>query len=305
MNLNEMRAFVALAETGSVNRAARRLNLTQPATTRRIQGFEASLGQSLLDRSSKPSMLTAAGRRALEHCRTVLAAVTALEDDAVQDGPGGELRLGVANGVADIVLAGPLDALRGRYPRLRLAVSSDWTGAMIGQIAEGRLDAAIGLRTPWHQVPDGIAADALGAEQVVVVAARGLDLPPQPGLAALPDLGWVLNPRGCGYRAVLERAHEAIGRDLRLSAEVFARDLQLSLVARGAGLGLLPRRILARSPLRSRLRIVPLADFALDVPVVLLRGRTPDRLAAPLAAFARDVGAALAGDDDAESVSRG
>jgi len=40
MNLQDIEAFVAVAETGSVNRAAARLNLTQPATTRRIQNFE-------------------------------------------------------------------------------------------------------------------------------------------------------------------------------------------------------------------------------------------------------------------------
>ena len=44
MNLQDIEAFVAVAEAGSVNRAAARLNLTQPATTRRIQNFEAALG---------------------------------------------------------------------------------------------------------------------------------------------------------------------------------------------------------------------------------------------------------------------
>jgi DNA-binding transcriptional LysR family regulator len=48
MNLQDIEAFVAVAETGSVNRAAIRLNLTQPATTRRIQNFEAAIGDTPL-----------------------------------------------------------------------------------------------------------------------------------------------------------------------------------------------------------------------------------------------------------------
>ena len=55
MNLGDLRAFVAVAETGSVNRAAAKLNLTQPAVTRRVQSFEATIGVSLLDRSSSRS----------------------------------------------------------------------------------------------------------------------------------------------------------------------------------------------------------------------------------------------------------
>jgi len=44
MNIPDRRAFVAMAEAGSVNHAARRLNLTQPAVRRRLQNFEAALG---------------------------------------------------------------------------------------------------------------------------------------------------------------------------------------------------------------------------------------------------------------------
>jgi DNA-binding transcriptional LysR family regulator len=73
MNLQDIEAFVAVAETGSVNRAAARLNLTQPATTRRIQHFEAAIGDApLFNRTLKPAALTALGGHVLEHCRRVL-----------------------------------------------------------------------------------------------------------------------------------------------------------------------------------------------------------------------------------------
>ena len=80
MNLQDIEAFVAVAETGSVSRAAARLNLTQPATTRRIQSFEAVVGEGLLfNRTVKPAVLTTLGNHVLEHCRRVLTAVAELE----------------------------------------------------------------------------------------------------------------------------------------------------------------------------------------------------------------------------------
>ena len=80
MNLGDLKAFVAVAETGSINRAAAKLNLTQPAVTRRIQSLEAAIGVALLDRSSKPPNLTEDGRRALAHGRRVLSALEELSE---------------------------------------------------------------------------------------------------------------------------------------------------------------------------------------------------------------------------------
>ena len=54
MNIPDLDAFIAVVETGSIGGAARRLNLTQPGVTRRVQALEQTLGTALLDRRSKP-----------------------------------------------------------------------------------------------------------------------------------------------------------------------------------------------------------------------------------------------------------
>ncbi|MGO8916006.1 MAG: LysR family transcriptional regulator [Stellaceae bacterium] len=278
MNLPDLKAFIALAETGSINRASRRLGLTQPATTRRVQNFEASMGgAALLDRRVKPPVLTATGRQVLAHCQRVLKAVAELEACVSNDSePAGDLRIGVSPGLADAVLSTPLDDVRSRFPGLQLRVTSQWTTPLIDAVSDCALDCAIALVTDHHTLPAGVTGSLMAAEPLVVVGPRGLAYATKHGRALrLGDLeqhGWVLNPVGCGYREALLRAFDRAKASCRLVADVLGYDLQLSLIARGAGLGLVPRRLVDKSPVRQRLRILKVADFAPEARVMMLRG---------------------------------
>src|SRR5215475_10914970 len=174
MNLQDIKAFVALAETGSINRAALRLGLTQPAMTRRIQNFEASMaGAPLLDRRVKPPVLTPAGRQVLAHCQRVLRTVVELEACTSHGAePVGELRIGISPGLADAVLSGPLDDLRTRFPRLKFRIASEWTTALIRKVADYELDGAIAFVTDHHGVPPGVNGSLICLENLAVVAPR-------------------------------------------------------------------------------------------------------------------------------------
>lgn len=205
MNMQDIRAFVAVAETRSVNRAALRLNLTQPAVTRRIQSFEAGFGEGLVfDRTVKPAALTATGRHVLEHCRRVLSAVAELEACATSaTDPSGEMRVGVAHGLGEMVLTTPLDAIRRRFPRIRLQVSLNWSIGLIDELRGGGLDCAVGLLTEAHSIPTGLTAIPLGAEQVVIVSASKTPIKQDGTPWRLRDLAhesWYLNPPGCGCK---------------------------------------------------------------------------------------------------------
>ncbi len=270
MNLGDIAAFVAVAETGSINRAARRLNLTQPATTRRVQNFEAAMGgAALLNRAAKPPVLTPAGRQALEHCRRVLKAVADLAAGAGA-AAAGELRVGLAPGLAEVALAAPFDDLRQAFPDLSLRLTTQWTGESIEAVRAGGLDCALGLVVEQHVLPPAVQAVALGIEEIVVVGLRGTR--PARRLADLGDRRWVLNPPGCGYRLALQRACDRAGIDLDIAAEVAGRDLQISLISRGMGLGLVPRRQVMASLHRRDLKILTPDDFRIEATIALLHG---------------------------------
>jgi DNA-binding transcriptional LysR family regulator len=282
MNLQDVEAFVAVAETGSVNRAAVRLNLTQPATSRRIQNFEAAMGdEPLFNRAVKPAVLTALGSHVLEHCRRVLTAVAELEACATSaSDPAGDLKAGVAHGLGEIVLTTPLDALRRTFPRIRLQVSSSWSADLIKEVRAGSLDCAVGLLTDAHHIPPGLVRIDLGTEQVVVVGAAGPPTKRNRNPCRLRDLagqGWFLNPPGCGCRAALLKSFDRLQLPIRIAAEVFGEDLQLSLLAHSGGLGLVPRRQFEQSPHRHALRILDVLDFTMPATVALIRGAVPGR----------------------------
>lgn len=281
MNLQDIEAFVAVAETGSVNRAAVRLNLTQPATTRRIQNFEASIGDApLFNRSVKPAALTALGLHVFEHCRRVLAAIAELQAITTSaSDPTGDLKIGVAHGLGGLVMTTPLDALRRRFPRLRLQVSSNWTAGLIEGVRSGALDCAVGLLTEAHSVPSGTLRVALGPEQVVVVAPRAGSRPEGTPwrLRDLADDGWVLNPAGCGCRTALVKAFDRQKLPIQIAAEVFGEELQLALIAHSGGLGLVPRRQFDHSPHRPALQMLDVLDFSLPTEVSLIRSADPRR----------------------------
>lgn len=282
MNLQDIEAFVAVAETGSINRAASRLNLTQPATTRRIQNFEAAVGGApLFNRAVKPAALTSLGSHVLERCRRVLAAVAELEaSTATTADPAGRLKAGVAHGLGEMVMTTPLDTLRRAFPRIRLQITSNWSTNLLEDVRSGALDCAVSLLTEAHTVPAGVMRVALGAEQIVVVAASRLlaNHGGQPWrLRDLADKDWFLNPPGCGCRAALTKAFDRLQLPIHIAAEVFGEDLQLSLLGQSGGLGLVPRRQFEHSPHRHELRIVDVQDFILPATVTLIRSATPGR----------------------------
>jgi DNA-binding transcriptional LysR family regulator len=299
MNLQDIEAFVAVAETGSVNRAAVRLNLTQPATTRRIQNFEAAMGEApLFDRAVKPAVLTALGGHVLEHSRRVLAAVAELEACATNAAdPGGELKAGVAHGLGEMVLTTPFDALRRTFPRIRLQISSNWSADLIEDVRSGSLDFAVGLLTDAHTIPPGLTSIGLGKEQVVIVGAAKLAAKRGSRRYRLRDLagrGWFLNPPGCGCRAALMKSFDRLQLPIHIAAEVFGEDLQLSLLAYSGGLGLVPRRQFEHSPHRHKLRILDVLDFTMPATVSLIRQVAPGRFDPAIALLVSELKARLA-----------
>lgn len=266
-------------------RAAEKLFLTQPGLTRRIQNLETTLGVALLDRQSKPFRPTAAGHEVYALARTALRAVDDLMAVTSTDTePTGELKVGVPPILSDMALEQPIDRLRSAFPKLTLRVTAGWSPGLLENTSLGVLDAAIVLLPSSTTPPDTLVATMLGSKPMIVVAPRAFGLGKQPKkLAELSRHPWVLNQDGCGMRSALGRAMSTAGLSFDVAVEAFGSELQLSLVARGLGIGLTAPEALERSPHRRSLQIVTVTDFHSVLNVWLVHAPLPSRLVRPVA----------------------
>jgi len=275
MNIEDVRAFAAVVETGSLGRAALRLNLTQPAISRRIQRLEAALGVALLDRDSKPARPTPAGEAAYRRCMAVLRAMQALISDRPGAHPRLPLRLGITLGMAESVVVPAVEALHRHDPKVVLHLTTARSLDLKKQIADGTLDAAVVMARRERGLEEP-AAELLGIERVAVVAGATLNCPDRCALTDLLAFPWVINPGGCGFRTQLDRALGQLGHALEVSAETWGHGLQLALIARGTGLGLVPQRLIKESPHASSVRIIDVHDFRPALNVWLIRTAAVD-----------------------------
>lgn len=254
--------------------AAARLNLTQPAVSRLVQRLEADLGAVLFDRSSKPPTLTPAGRQALAHGQRVVQAIDDLSGSvADESGPSGSFRLGVSVGLSQLVLNDPIDALHHDCPMMSVRIVSDWSKNLTREVESNNLDAAVLVTHDGDEPATALPAAKIGSDRLMIVAGKKLDLPQRVKIAELAHYGWVVHPEGCSYRAALRRALAQAKVPFNVAVEAFDQELQLSLVARGNGIGLMPAVLLEHSAFRDQLHSIQVDELDYRMAVWIVRGR--------------------------------
>jgi DNA-binding transcriptional LysR family regulator len=262
MEFDDVRAFVAVANSGSVSVAARDLNVTQSAVTRRLQRLETSLGTNLLDRRKRPVTLTGAGQATLERCRRLLKDVREVQAAASNGGPlKGELRVGVAHALTEFTLTEPAGEIRHKFPDLALRFSTGWSREILERVRSGALDAAAILLAEGESLPVEVSGRRIAKDRLVVVASRQRGLRRIRNIRELSNAQWILNPEGCAARAGLRRALLQADINMVVSVEAYNYELQLALVAQNRGVSLVPERLLRRSRQRSHLRVLHVAGL--------------------------------------------
>lgn len=143
MTLDQLRAFVAVVETGSFSAAARRLGRVHSAISQSVAVLEDQLGVLLFERGGRTPVLSEAGRVLLADARRVLGEARALKARAAAMGPDleSELTLAVDGYFPSAVLMEAITALREAFPMLPVSIFTEGLGG-----AEQRLrDGVVGL----------------------------------------------------------------------------------------------------------------------------------------------------------------
>lgn len=262
MEFSDVRAFIAVVDRGSVSAAARDLHITQSAVTKRLQRLETSLGAKLFDRAQRPVVLTATGQSALEKCRRLLNDMTDLRA-VVSNGSAAlaDVRLGVAHALGEFVLTEPVGRVREEFPRVALRLTTGWSRDLLEQVRTGALDAAIILLPEPDRLPAEVLGTSLGAERLVILCGKKMQGARARRIQDLDGMRWILNPEGCGARAILRRRLARADIDLVVAVESHNYELQLRLTGEGRGLTLVPERILHWSRSRPRLQVLAVAGM--------------------------------------------
>ena len=150
MEWNELRAFVAVAETGSFSRAAEQLHLTQPAISKRIQSLEAGIGVTLFDRVGKRVYLTEAGSRLQPRAHALLSDLADTEVmlrnlDSTIDG---RLAMATSHHVGLHRLAPVLKAFSQRYTGVELDIDFVDSEAAHELVRSGGTELAVVTLSP-------------------------------------------------------------------------------------------------------------------------------------------------------------
>lgn len=231
LDMDGMRAFVAVVEAMSFSRAAERVGRSQSAVSLQLARLERMLGKTLVRRrQGRVDGLTDDGLSLLPYARRMVD----LNDSAwrVMAAPAvsGRVRLGVPADFMDAHFPEMLGRFLRAYPGIALEVMSDTSARLRERAAAGALDVAFFKCEPR----DTAGATVVARQQVVWAGNR----------VARPDngdeLALVLFPEGCAYRRAALDALAAAGRSWRVAyASPGAGSVRAAILA-GLGIGALP-----------------------------------------------------------------
>lgn len=145
LELRHLRSVVAIAEAGSISRAGKRLNLSQPALSHQMKALEDYLGVELFQRKSNPLRLSPAGERVLTTAYDVEKLVMQCERDVarISDGKAGQLRIAVECHSCFDWLMPSMDAFREGWPEVEMDLVSGFQPDPVGLLADDAADLVI------------------------------------------------------------------------------------------------------------------------------------------------------------------
>jgi DNA-binding transcriptional LysR family regulator len=245
MDLVLLRAFVTVARTGNMTRAAVQLHLTQPAVSLQIKNLQETLGVALFARTSRGLALTRDGQALLPHAERALAAASDVERAAstLRQEVHGRLRIGTILDPAFLRLGGFLKQLVETYPRIETELRHGMSGWVLDQIRSRELDVGYYIGEPASDSPrehDLFHTATLTHFQYRVLAPAGWKnrlsrVRDWPALAMLP---WIWTPPASAHHRLLSRRFAEAGVVPVKVAQVDQEPSMLDLVKSGVGLTL-------------------------------------------------------------------
>lgn len=273
MNLHHLRVFFTVVERDGFTRAAESLHISQPAVSKAVRELEQQLDLPLIEREPAAKIgaagvhLTESGQALFEHARGIFA----LEKAAVEEirarvgRKRGLLTVGASTTVAGYWLPPYLAQFLQRHDGVRLCLRVGNTQAICRALVDCEID--VGLVEGAVQEPRIEAVHWCDDElSLIAPGAATLARRRSPRVEELAAQTWILRETGSGTRAVAEQVLATLGITPQRTVELGSNESIAQAVAAGAGLAVVPLRVVRELRKLGTVRTVPS-----PVPVSLLR----------------------------------
>ena len=244
-----MRCIVAIADSGSLTRAAETLGLAQPALTQTLNRLESEIGTKLFVRSRRGATLTEAGFAILDDLRASLAYgdAAAARALAIGSGQAGKLTVGFVSHAVYEVLPKALRRLRAAHPQLEVTLREMSNADQVEALEGGRIDVA--LLHPPVSVNARVHELKLGAEPMIAALPADYAVADD-GCVSLEEIArhglvWFPEQQIAALRNEMLSAIRSAGHQVAVVQEANRTLTVLACVAAGMGWSLLPRSVRA------------------------------------------------------------
>ncbi len=170
MQLDAIRTFIAVSETGNFHEAAKRLNVTQSTVSARIRSLEESFGRPLFLRGRQGVALSEGGRQFARYADNMMRLWRRAQHDvALSPGYTGSFGVGSQVSLWDRLILKWIPWMRSAAPDAALRVEADYSASLMRYVADGVLDLAV-MYQPRRQ--SGLSIEQLMVETLVMVSTR-------------------------------------------------------------------------------------------------------------------------------------
>lgn len=243
MEIYQLRAFIAVARTGHMTRAAEQLHLTQSAVSKQLKALEEEFGASLFERTPSGMTLSAVGRRLMPLAKRTLEAATELVSAAklMQGQISGTLRLGTIVDPQSIRLGDLLVEMQRQFPGIDVKLEHGISGSVLERLQAEELDACFFLGAVDD--PELKAIQLSLESYVVAVPAAWRERIPDGSWEALAALPWVGTPKASSQAAIVDKLMKEHGLGRHFVVEADQESSMIDLVHAGVGLCLVRERL--------------------------------------------------------------
>ena len=241
MEIQQARAFLAVAREGSVSRAARAIARTQPTVTMAVHRLERELKEKLLERTGRGVRLTRAGdalarslRPLIEQWDRVPAGLHESPDGLLR----GPVRVGAGEAAILYLLPSPLRSFRKRHPHAELVIHHEPADRVLDGLRDGSLD--FGLRSLPGPPPEFEFLPFITCDRVLIASPGHPVFSRRATPETLSRHAFVLPRKGSTTRSLIEGAFAGAGLSLQISVEAGGWEIVKRYVALGLGISVIP-----------------------------------------------------------------